>query len=164
MVSIGDHVLGPPGVVRDELLLDIGEAIQAACAPPVRVRVVHLGLVAMGKVGLQLRAEIHSGIAAVIDSDLGLEFAVLALVQHIEKMAALAVADNLAVLGGPTPGIIGRFPAVQRFAVEHRDPSAGITAAHAPRAANSPVNNTQLCILICGLRLSRPFYYTALVC
>jgi hypothetical protein len=53
-----------------------------------------------------------------------LELAVLALVEHVEQVAAFAIAYDLAVPHGPAFRIVTGFPAVQRLAVEHDDPSA----------------------------------------
>src|ERR1035441_2339323 len=99
------------------------------------MRVVHLRLVTGRPLGSKLRAEIHAGIAAMVDLDFGFELAVLALVQHVEQMAALAIAHDLAVLHGPALGIVTRFPAIHRFTLEHGDPSAAFSR---PRRRRPP--------------------------
>lgn len=35
VISVGDDVLGPPGVIRNELFFDVGKAVEASGAPPV---------------------------------------------------------------------------------------------------------------------------------
>ncbi len=137
MVAARDHILCPPRVVRDELLLDVRKAVQAARASPILMRVVHLRFVALRPFGSELRAEIHAGVAAVVDLHLRLELAIPALVLHVKQVTALPIAHDLAVLHRPTLGVVARLPAVQRLAVEHADPSAVVRGKQASRRHQS---------------------------
>src|SRR5260370_26776449 len=84
---------------------------------------VHLRFIALGKSRPERRAEVHARIAAVADLDVGFELAVLALANHPEQMARLAVTNNGAILGGPRFGALVSLPTLERLAVKHFDPA-----------------------------------------
>src|SRR5262249_2768303 len=81
--------------------------------------VIHLRFVAFRESFAERGAEIHTGVAAVIDADLRLELAVQALLTHIKKMAGGTVADDRSFFRGPGFGMIVLLPTFEGLAVEH---------------------------------------------
>ncbi len=125
VIALHDDVLRPPGVVGDQLFEYFDEVVETAGADRVRVSIVDLRLIPLGESGAERGAEIHAGVAAVIDPHVGLELAVHALFVHVEEVAGGPVARDRAILDGPGFRSFVGLPAVQRLAIEHRLPGVG---------------------------------------
>ena len=104
VVAFDDDVLGPPGVVGNQLLEHLDEIVETARADRIFVRVVDLRFVALRKSGAERGAEVHAGIAAVVNPDLGLELAIHALLAHVEEVTDRPVAGDGAVFDGQDSG------------------------------------------------------------
>src|SRR5271166_6657628 len=129
LLGHGLDLIGEPGVGRNELVVDMNERVKRPRPDRVAVGAVDLGLVALAEVAVGRRAaEVHAGVAAVIDLQLGPQAEVLVglgAVQH----RGLAGADDGAVLDLPVAVLTTALgPAAQGCAVEERDPFAAAGA------------------------------------
>ena len=70
VVADGLDLLGEPGVGGDEMLEDLDEGVERAGLDRVALGAVDLGLVALGEAGPLGGADVHAGVAAVVDLDL----------------------------------------------------------------------------------------------
>src|SRR5262249_7290388 len=88
----------------------------------VAVRAVDLRLVALGEAGTELRPEVQTAVAALVDHHLGADMEVGEVAAVGEQVACLiAAADEDAILDLPAAGAAGEdLPAVEILAVEQR--------------------------------------------
>ena len=115
-ISNGNDVLGPPGVIFDQLFTDFDEVIQGAGALRIRTGVLYLGLISFGPSPTQLCPEIHTAVAFVIQFHGRPELHV-AISVRAEQMTARPLSDQQSFLIN-TPGVrIERHPAAEALPI-----------------------------------------------
>src|SRR5262249_19981987 len=122
VIADGGHFLGEPFIGFDEHVLHGDKVVQTAGLYRVPMSAIDLGLVAAGKTGTELGAEILAAVAVIIDLRFHAIDEILIIAAFAEEVPGLTAADENAVLHFPFRFVFGMgLPAGQIFSVEKLD-------------------------------------------
>src|SRR5262249_26318464 len=123
VIAVSDYFLGKPGIRRHQHVEHFHKVVQTPCADRVAMRAVNLRLVTARETGSELRAEILTTVAVIVDLGFHSVAKILVIAALAEEMTLWSGAEENAVFNFPFSLVIRmRFPTRQILAVEELDP------------------------------------------